>query len=255
MFYEPGCYGRVALGELPHETRRRLSELPGEWLEFDPAASAIVVRHCQPSAGPCLPTIAGELLRMLGEVIHAERAAIPGGELYVHTEEKGQLVRLRVEQGGDLRISWAHPDYARARRADFSGRENLPEPHVQRLDGQVSLVTNFASEAAQQLQALADAYEGLYPEGEFTATPGENDTRVRIEMRGVNLDVLLLVKHLQQIAVAGTLRGHIDVTSFAAEDPEQFARFVFEEGKIWIERPVLWEERVPDPQAFASAAQ
>jgi hypothetical protein len=190
---------------------------------------------------------------MLDAVIHAEKRGIPGGELYVHTEEKGQLVRLRVEPGGDLRISWAHPDYSRARRMVFGGHEVLPEPHVQRLNGQVGLVTNFAGRAAQELQALADAYEGLYPEGEFAATADESDTRVRVELRDVNLDVLLFVKHLQQLAVAGTLAGRIEVSSFAAEDPGQFARFVFEEGKIWIERPVLWEEPVPDPQTMTAA--
>jgi hypothetical protein len=71
-------------------------------------------------------------------------------------------------------------------------------------------------------------------------------------MRDVNLDVLLLVKYLQKRAVAGTLAGRIDVTSFAGEDPEQFARFLFEDGKIWIERPELWEE--PAPPSLVDAA-
>jgi hypothetical protein len=102
------------------------------------------------------------------------------------------------------------------------------------------------------LQGLADVFEGLYPEGEFAAKADETDTQVRVEMRDVNLDVLLLVKYLQKRAVAGTLAGRIDVSSFAGEDPEQFARFLFEEGKIWIERPELWEE--PAPPSLVDAA-
>ncbi len=252
MFYETGCYGRVVLGKLPEGIQQRLAELPGEWLEFDPPSGAIVVRHCQPSSAPCLPCITAELERMLAEVPPSEREAIPGGDLYVHTESKGQLVRLRVEPGGDLRACWAHPDYSRAERRLYTGRESLVAPPVQCLNGCVSLVTAAPAQAVRELEALADAYVGLYPEGEFLASADERQGKVKLELRDVNLDVLLLIGRLEQLAAGGSLTGRIEVSSFAAAAPEHYARFLFEEGKAWIERPALWEE--PHPEQEPSAA-
>lgn len=248
MFYQTGCTGRVVLGKLPNETQQRLLSLPGEWLEFDPAAGAIVVRHCQPSSGPCLPAITEELVRMLAEVPGANQSAIPGGDLYVHTEGKGQLVRLQVVPGGVLRICWAHPDYSGAHRAQYTGREALVEPQVQRLNGCVSLVVAEPLRAAQELEALANDFEGLYPEGEVIASTDERESKVQLELREVNLDVRLLIARLQQLAAHGALFGRIEVTSFAAADPEQFARFLFDGGNVWIERPALWEGCCPEQE-------
>ena len=68
MFYDPGCFGRVELGTLPVDVQRRLAALPGEWLEFDAPSGAIVVRYVQPTSSPSLPTIAGELVRIISEI-------------------------------------------------------------------------------------------------------------------------------------------------------------------------------------------
>lgn len=252
MFYDSRCYGRVVLGKLSEETQQRLAGLPGEWLEFDPVSQAIVVRYCQPSSAPCLPAIAGELERMLAELRSSERAAIPGGDLYVHTESKGQLVRLRVEPGGNLRICRAHPDYSRAERKLYAGGESLVAPQVQRLNGCVTLAHAAPAQAVRELEALADSYLGLYPEGEFLASADESQGKVQLQLRDVNLDVLLLMERLRQLAVEGTLFGRIEVSSFAAAAPEQYARFLFEEGKVWIERPALWEEPHPEQQPSAA---
>lgn len=242
MFYEPGCYGRVVLGELAEENQQRLAELPGEWLEFDPASGAIVVRHCQPSSAPCLPAIAGELVRMLAELTTSQQAGIIGGDLYVHTESKGQLVRLRVTPGGAVEIRWAHPDYLHARRAAYTGRESFIEPAVQRLNGCVSLLTSDPVQAARELETLAQNYEGLYPGGELAASTDEPLGKVQLELRDVNLDVHSLLNRLLVLAEPGSLFGYIELSSFAAADPEQCARFVFADGKVWVERPALWEE-------------
>ena len=216
MFYDTGCYGGVVLGDLPAATQQRLASLPGDWLEYDAPTGMIVVRHVQPSAGPSLPTIAGELVRMLAEIPVAAQAAIPGGELFVHTE-KSQLVRLKVEAGGVLRIEWAHPDYERARPQPWRGeRLEIVEPRVQRLNGTVAFATPDAARAARELEALADGYEGLYPEGDLAVRADRAAGRVSAEVRDLNVDVLLLVERLQQVAAAGTLEGDIQVSSFAS---------------------------------------
>jgi hypothetical protein len=255
VFCETGCFGRVVLGELPPETQRRLAAVPGEWLEFDPLTGAIVVRHCQPSSAPCLPTIASELERMLAEVPASQRPAIRGGDLYVHTESKGEFVRLRIQPGGDLRVTWAHPDYSQAERKAFTGHESLVPPQVQRLKGCVSLITPVPARAVQELEALADAYIGLYPEGELLASADERQGKVLLQLNDVNLDVLLLIKRLAELAAPQTLSGRIDVSAFAAVSPDHYARFLFEEGKVWVQRPALWEEPHPEqPRSVTPAA-
>jgi hypothetical protein len=243
MFYDAGCYGRVVLGQLPDAVQQRLGALPGEWLEFDPLAGTIVVRHIQPSAGPSLPTIAGELVRMLSEIPEAEQDRIPGGDLFVHTEVAAQLVRLRVEAGGALKIEWAHPDYAKSKRQLFSGaRVEMVEPRVQRLNGGVTFETADPTRAAGELESVADSYEGLYPEGDLAVKVDRSTGRVVVEVRDLNVDVLLLVERLQQLAVPGSLTGDIEVSSFAAIVPEQHLRFMFDDGRTWVQRPVLWED-------------
>jgi hypothetical protein len=242
MFYDTGCYGGVVLGELPEAVQQRLIALPGEWLEFDAPTGMIVVRHIQPSAGPSLPQIAGELVRVLAEIPEAAQAAIPGGELFVHTE-KSQLVRLKVEAGGPLRIEWAHPDYEKARPKRYRGeRLEIVEPRVQRLNGKVSFATPDVARAARELETLADTYEGLYPEGDLAVTVDRKRGGVAVQVRDLNLDVLLLVERLQQLAARGSLNGNIEVSSFATVYPEQHLRFVFKDGSPWVQRPVLWED-------------
>ncbi len=254
MFYDAGCYGQVQLGLLPEAAQRRLGALPGEWLEFDALVGAIVVRHIQPTAGPCLPTIAGELVRMLSEVPEAAQAAIPGGDLFVHTEIGAQLVRLKVEAGGAVRIEWAHPDYARSRRQLWTGGHvEMVEPRVQRLDGEAAFAAADPERAKRELETLADTYEGLYPEGDLAVSAERAGGRVTVQVRDLNLDALLLVRRLEQLARPGTLTGHIEVGSFAATQPEQQLRFVFDDGKTWVQRPVLWQDAGDRASAAAGA--
>jgi hypothetical protein len=240
MFYDTGCYGRVMVGGMPAEVAGALAALPGEWLEFDPDEGAIVVRHIQPSAGPSLPTIAGELVRILSEIPAPLHTRIQGGDLFVHTERALRLVRLRVEPGGALHVRWAHPDYTRARRQPYvRGAEPLADPRVQRLNGQVRFTADDAATAAKAIEGAADSYEGLYPEGECRVRAGGGNA-VEAEFADLNLDVDVLIEALRRAAKPGTLAGQVEVSSFAGEAPERYARFVFEGGQTFIQRPVLW---------------
>ncbi len=116
MFHEQGCQGRVLIGPLPDAVHAHVLTLPGEWLEYDAPSGAIVVRHIQPTAAPCLPTIVAELVRMLATVPVELHDAVTDGDLFVHTEDSPHVVRLRVEKGGAVRITWAHPRFAGAQR-------------------------------------------------------------------------------------------------------------------------------------------
>lgn len=240
MFYDPGCFGRVVLGELPADVERRLAALPGEWLEFDAPSSAIVVRHIQPTAAPSLPTIVGELVRIVEAVPAARRAAIAGGDLFVHADGTHQLVRLRVEPGGAIHVRWAQPDYAAARRRPWErGTHDLWDPRVQRLNGALHFVAADPAAASRGIQQLAESFEGLYPVGDCRVTL-HDDGGVRVHLADVNLDAELLVAEVRQQARARSLTGRIDVSSFVSEAPEHNVRLLLEDGAVWIQRPVLW---------------
>lgn len=241
MFHSSECHGEVDLGPLPDEVRGRLAGLPGEWLEFDPASSAIVVRHTQPTDAPVVATAASELVRMLDEIPYDQQTRIPGGDFLIHTEATGELVRLRVHDGGALEIRWAHPDYEGASKRPYGdGHEIVTEPWEQRLNGSIEFMSRDPAAAAQQLQDLADTFEGLHPEGDFRAMADEGG--VQIEMNVVNLDARLLVDRCIELAEPRTLSGRIDVSSFGDARPEHLVRFLFEFGEVWVQHPLLWSE-------------
>jgi hypothetical protein len=242
MFYDQGCHGRVALGALPEVTRARLAALPGEWLEFDPSSGAIVVRHIQPSPAPCLPTIAQELVRMLAAVPLERHDAIPGGDLYVHTEDSPHVVRLRVEAGGAVRISWAHPRFVGAARQRYAADAIGIDAVFCRLTGTVTLAAAQPAGAAKELQRLADTFEGLYPEGHFRATAVTPRGAVRVEMEDANVDVRLLVTRVLALATPGSASGAIQVGTFDVRSPDDCVRVVFERGEAWMEQATLFDE-------------
>ena len=233
------CHGRIELGELPAKVRATLEELPGDWLEFDSDAGAIVVRHVQPTDAPVLASTASELVRMLNDIPFDLQTRIPGGTLFVHTEATGELVRLQVKQGGALTIEWAHPDYEGAARKPYGdGHEIAIESYEQRLNGQVEFVSKEAETAARELQQLADTFEGLYPEGDFRAAA--DGSSVRIHMADVNLDVKQLLSQLVFLAEPNTLFGRIDVSSFGDSLPEHLVRISIDTGEVWVQHPLLW---------------
>ncbi len=243
MFYEEGCHGRVLVGSLPADVAGRLATLPGEWLEFDAALGAIVVRHIQPTTAPTLPTIAAELVRMLAEIPVALHAKIQGGDLHVHTDDSPHLVRIRVESGGGVRIDWAHPDYAESRKRPYTDEAIPIEGVYCRLNGTVTLESRDPATAARELQRVADTYEGLYPEGDFQATPpGDPPGRVEVRMRDVNLDPRLLVEGLRVLAEARSIRGSVEVRSFDDRHPDFRVRLLFQDGSVWVQEPYLFPD-------------
>lgn len=239
MAYQPGCQGHVVVGTLPESVQRELGALPGDWLEYDPPSRSIIVRHIEPTDDPVLPAVTVELVRILSVIPFDSLAGIEGGDLFVHIEETGRLVRLRVEPGGSLHIQWARPGYTGAtKRAWSDGYEIVNEPWNHRLNGEVTFGAGDPESAADGLQELADTYEGLHPEGDFVASV--EGPRVTVTLREVNLDGKLLVETLQRLASARSLEGRLDVGSFRELAPEQLVRILFEKGETWVQHPMLW---------------
>jgi hypothetical protein len=242
MFHEQGCHGRVLVGPLPRAVEAELASLPGEWLEYDGPSDAIVVRHIQPTTGPCLPTITSELVRLLAAIPLELHSQIGGGDLLVHTEDSPHVVRLRVEQGGGLRITWAHPCFANAPRQPYAATRIGIDPVFCRLSGELTLHAADPGRAAKEIQRLADTFEGLYPEGDFQTSADKTHHTVLVRMHDANVDARVLVERLLKIASPGSAEGAIDVSSFDERYPDDRVRVVFEKGQAWVEEPALFNE-------------
>ncbi|HEV2351718.1 MAG TPA: hypothetical protein VG028_17950 [Terriglobia bacterium] len=234
-----GCTGSVELGPISKETQSRLEEIEATWLEYLPTPPSLVVRHVQPDAISAPREIAGELLEFLSHISDRERAGVSGGALYYLDEQSGQYFRLKVAAGGNLTVSWAHPDYAHAQAVPYEG-QTVPvvfEP-FQCLNGWVKFKAD--PEVAEKLRAVIERPGGLYPQGDFAldVAPGE----VVLALREVNSSVVPLVDALRELARPGSLKGHIEVTSFRAGDLDDYCRLVFQGPDVWLLRPSLWND-------------
>lgn len=244
-----GCTGFIELGELGEVTQGRLEQVKAVWLEFSPQPASLVVRHVQPDDIPPLREIAGELLEFLGEIPEEERARIPGGTFYFLDEQSGQYVRLKVWKGGFLTVAWARPDYSHARWEPYQGQKvPLVFEAYQRLNGTLKLLSRAS--AAEEIRAAVERFGGLGPPGEFEANASEG--RVEIRLRDVNTSALPLLKVLRATAdPPSSLEGELDVSSFRAGDLEDYCRFVFRAGEVWLVRPSLWND-LPQTEAAPS---
>jgi hypothetical protein len=242
-----GCSGQVELGTLSKDTQQRFEQIEATWLEFVPESVSLEVRHVQPDDRPALPEIAGELIEFLSEVSDDERAQVSGGALYYQDEVKGQYVRLEVSKGGFLTIAWARPDYTHASWEPYRSQPVavVPEPY-QRLNGKFSF--EGIPTAADDIRELLERTAGLYSEGDFEIVARID--RIEVALRDVNASVLPLVYAAQVLAKPGSLEGEIDVSSFRAGDLDEYCRFAFRDGVVWLVRPSLWSgvsETQPTP--------
>jgi hypothetical protein len=245
-----GCTGSVELGSVSEATVRRLEQVKAVWLDLAADPAALVVRYVRPDDQPQLREIAGELVDFLNAIPEAERKNVRGGALYCLNEETGEYVRLKVWPGGFLTVAWAAPDYERAKREPYRGQAvPLVFDFYQRLNGVVRLRTRPKGE--ENIQAVVELSVGLYPLGDFVIDSAAGQLELRL--RDVNSSVVSLIQVLRVVAEpASSLEGEIDVSSFRPGDLEDYARFVFRNGEIWLLRPALWQE-LPATDGTATA--
>jgi hypothetical protein len=84
---------------------------------------------------------------------------------------------------------------------------------------------------------------GLYPQGDYEID--EVNEEVVLRLGDVNSSVMPLVDALRKLAQPGSLKGHIEVTSFRAGDLDDYCRFVFKGPDVWLLRPSLWNDTQP----------
>jgi hypothetical protein len=228
---QPGCYGRIELGELPPAVAEQLENRAEGYLEYAADSCALEVRLEAPSP-PDLGELCAELVRFLCALPSDVLAKVRGGEIYARAAGEDELVRLRVEPGGQLVICWSPPQYTGTDCVPYTGQESLVPADQQRLNGCLSLATSEPRRVAREFEVLAE--RAAARDGEFIVLPDEEQGVVRIELRDVCLDVETLIARLRAF---GSPSGRVEVSSFAAADPEQTARLLFVGGRIFIERP------------------
>ena len=82
------CRGRVRVGGIGADSRRRLAGFAGEWLEYSPDEEALVVRHVQPGGSPALAAVPAGLIAMLDLLEADEREEGAGGTLVVRERDR-----------------------------------------------------------------------------------------------------------------------------------------------------------------------
>lgn len=232
------CEGKIRFGALPKEISDRLARFNGHWLEFAPEDNAAVVRHVQPVGCPALTAVPCEMIWLLDALTPAQRAAMPGGVLYLK-DHAGKILRVLVT-GGEVRIQWPQEDYSRATPVAPEAALGAVDSRVARVNGWIRF--RGAPSAMKQLEDFVDHFEGLYPEGDM---PSECDgSWVRADLKDVNVGPAELVATLRKLAnPADSLEGELDVGSFTADSVEGDFRLVLRQGQMQAVRPALWGEK------------
>jgi len=231
------CSGEVALGELSEESRARLAEFAGEWLELDSRSGRIVVRHVQPGGAPALSAVPAELIAMLEALTPDERERMRGGMLVVR-DRKGMLLRLVVEPG-EIRVQWPHEDWAHAAEVPLEEALALVEPVSTRVSG--TLRFHAPAGARAKLVDFVEGFEGLYPDGDLRLD--REGSLVQVELRGINVGAAELMAKLRELAdPAPSLEGDLKISSFGPHAAEREFRLRLRAGDVRAERPALWRE-------------
>lgn len=231
------CKGKIRVGTLPWDVSERLSQFSGNWLEFDPAEGAIVLRHTQPGTCPALSGVPCELITIIDSIPQQQRDSMPGGALYVK-DKQGQVVRLTVEHG-EVRVQWPHLDYTRAKAVSAEAAMQDLNPSKARVRGW----SRFAGSESKagQLQDFVDRFEGLYPEGDMPSECRSN--MVYVEFKDVNVGPEELIAKLRDMAEPPeSLQAELEVGSFETGAHDQDFRVCIRDGRVQVLRPALWDE-------------
>ncbi|MBZ5498163.1 MAG: hypothetical protein LAP85_17320 [Acidobacteriia bacterium] len=232
---ESECDGKIKLGSVPEKVCQRLAGFQGNWLEFIPEESAIIVRHVQPGGCPAISGVPCELISMIDSIPAEQRQAMPGGEFFLRDSE-GQMLRLIVERG-DIRIQWPCLDYSRAVAVPTESIRNDLNPRTARVRGWANFLG--APDSAGRLQAFVDAFEGLYPEGSMPASLRQDGFHV--EFQDVNVGPSELLSKLLELAdPAESLDAQLEVSSFVPGASDENFRILVCRGRAQALRPSLW---------------
>lgn len=231
------CSGEVVVGPLAAETRERLAELGGEWLEYDPRAEKVVVRHVQPGGAPALSAVPAELIAIFEAMDVEERERMKGGTFLVR-DRAGVVLRLVVE-AGEIRIQWPREDWTHAVEVPLAAALAAIEAVSARITGAVRF--NAPPGARAKLVEFVEGFEGLYPDGDLRLD--REGSLVEVEFRGINVGPEELLAKLRELAEPQqSLAGELEIGSFVPNALERDFRLSLREGRVTAERPALWRD-------------
>jgi len=231
------CHGEIELGAVGDESRARLAELAGDWLELDARGGRIVVRHVQPGDAPALSAVPAELIGMLQALSPEERERLRGGTLMVR-DRGGVLLRLVVSPG-EIRIEWPHEDWAHVSEVPLAEALAATDAVSARVTGRVRF--RALPGARARLVAFVEGFEGLYPDGDVRLDREGNE--VEVELRSLNVGPEELLAELRALAdPPESLAGDLTVSSFSPHALERDFRLRLRAGEARAERPALWRE-------------
>jgi len=233
------CEGEIRLGTVSRELAERLGAISGEWLEFAPDKSALVVRHVQPGGEPALIAVPAELIAFLDSIPPAERESMPGGALFIR-DRAHRLVRLLVF-GGELRVQWPRQDWTHSIEVAAGRALASVDPLAARISGRIRL--SVRPERASSLTEFIDRFEGLYPEGDVvTVFDGEV---LSVELKDVNVGPFELLVKLRELASPlESLDGELEVSSFAHHSADHDFCLTVRGAEEKAVRPSVWKEQV-----------
>jgi len=236
MHAEIECEGQIRCGPLPWEVSEHLARLAGNWLEYSPEQSAIVVRHVQPAGCPAMTGVPCELISILDLLPADHREKMPGGTLFVR-DKSGLVLRLLVA-GGELRVQWPQLDYEHATATAPEAAMGEIHPREARIQGWARFAGS--PDRAEELQAFVDRFEGLYPEGDLPTECEQNSVYVRF--RDVNVGPGELVNKLKELSDPGeSLQAELEVSSFAPGSLDCSFKIRIQDGSVQAIRPALWK--------------
>jgi hypothetical protein len=213
-----------------------LSQIAGNWLEFDPEESAIAVRRALPGGCPALAGVPCELIGLIDSIPQKQRDSMPGGVLFIE-DGKGQIVRLVVEHG-EVRIQWPHLDYSQ-------GEPVSTESVLSAIDENTACINGWArfagsSERSGELQTFADRFGGLYPEDDM---PSEcQSDMLYVEFKDANVGPEELLTEMQELAEPPeSLQAELEVSSLVPGAVEHDFRLCIRNGRVQATRPSLWQ--------------
>ncbi len=237
MNIELECEGQVKLGPLPWDLSERLAQYSGNWLEFSPRECAIVARKSLPVGCPATTAVSCELITMIETLTPELRQAMPGGEFFVRAHS-GRIMRFAVEKG-EIRIQWPSEDYSRATPVTAESVLSSLDTSEARVKGWA----RFAGAGSHQreIQAFAERFGGLYPEGDM---PSECEQNIAyIPFKGVGIHPEELVNRLQALAdPIESLQAEIDVTCALPRSEDREYRILIRNGQVETVRPSLWKQ-------------
>jgi hypothetical protein len=232
------CEGLVRFGPLPWDVAEQLAQFPGNWLRYAPGENAIVVQSPQPALCPAFTAVACELISMMNSLPQEQRAAMPGGSLYIR-DTAGEVIRILVEHG-EVRLQWPHKDYTRSIPV-------TPETVLRSLDPKNTKIRGWARFAgscdrAAELEEFVGHYGGLYPEGELPSECRQNLVYVRF--KDVRIGTPELLEKLRQLSeTQESLQAELEVHPADDEASQKAFRVQIRDGELSTMRPSLWAHR------------